>query len=66
MNQIHIPMTPLGDFTNPMHYTSGRLNGNDGAQAELIVMPPDGVFLQTLRIAGFLGTGRSLFVELYR
>jgi len=42
------------------------LNGTDLAQSFIIVMPPDGVFLRTLRVKGFLSKSASLFIELFR
>ena len=66
MSEIHTPLIPLGQFTNPWNYSNGRLHGDNGAQAHIITLPPDGVFLKTLRIKGFLGPGSSLYAELYR
>lgn len=66
MSEIHIPLIPLGISTNPWYFSNGRLHGNSGAQTQIIAMLPDGVFLKTLRIKGFLGKTDSLFVQLYR
>jgi hypothetical protein len=65
--EIHVPLTPLGEFTNPWHYTSGRLVGNRDAQTNVTILPPDGASLQTLRIKGnFFNKASSLKITLYR
>jgi hypothetical protein len=66
MPEVRIPLIPLGEFTNPWHYTRGRLHGNDGAKVEITLTLPDGVPLSTLRIQGFLGRSSSLWVQMYR
>ena len=66
MSEIHVPLIPLGAFNILWSYANGRLNGGDNAQSFLIVMPPDGVFLRTLRVKGYLGASASLFIELFR
>jgi len=66
MTELHIPLIAAlanGGWT----YATGRLHALiDGAVTDIIVMPPDGVFLQTLRIKCILGTSQGLHVTLYR
>ena len=63
MMEVHVPLIPAqGNWL----YSNGRLHGPDGTSGTIVVMPPDGVFLQTLRIKGFLNASDSVNVMLYR
>src|SRR5687768_8477013 len=55
MAEIRLPLIPLGPYNILFQYGQGRLFAPaPDAQTLIIAMPPDGVFLQTLRVRDFL------------
>jgi hypothetical protein len=69
MTEIYIPLitqpgfTPSGQTT--MAY-NGRLAGEGFTGATLVVVPPDGVFLKTLRIKGSISAKNIFDITLWR
>lgn len=63
MTEIYIPLIPAGK-TNMLY--NGRLVGEGYVQAILTVVPPDGVFLKTLRIKGSISTKNIFGISLWR
>jgi hypothetical protein len=63
MTELHIPLIPTN---STFRYSNGRLHGANGDLLQLVVMPPDGVFLQTFRIKGLCEAPNSLLISLYR